>query len=181
MWLTWEVLRCIKVLLHHEWPLKSSSDQTICAFPADCFPMSANPQRLHLNSERTFIHLEALISWSSRGGGGTSAFEHGCALLLTCPSSTYTHIHGIHNNMVWPSSPLVSPLFLMGRKWKKRGFEGMFLVAGMEGNRRQRERWRAHTLALYIVSAQTDVSLSRSCVGLQHWLSKLFLSSAGCT
>lgn len=70
MWLTWEVLRCIKVLLHHEWPLKSSSDQTICAFPADCFPMSANPQRLHLNSERTFIHLEALISWSSRGGGG---------------------------------------------------------------------------------------------------------------
>ena len=147
------------------------------------YQLTANPQRLPPNSEQDIYPSRSFDLLKQLAGG----VEYGCALQLTCSSYTYTHthththIHGIHNNMVWPSSPLVSPLFLMGRKWKKRSFEGMFLVASMEGNRRRWERWRAHTLALYIVSAQTDVSLSRSCVGLQHWLSKLFLSSAGCT
>lgn len=119
MWLTWEVLRCIKVLLHHEWPLKSSSDQTICAFPADCFPMSANPQRLHLNSERTFIHLEALISWSSRGGGGDV-----CVWTWLC-TSTDLSLFNLHTHP-WNSQqhgltliPTCQPTFSDGKKMKE--------------------------------------------------------------
>lgn len=75
---------------NHEWPLKSSSDQTVCAFLADCFPMSANSQRPPSEFWMdiwTFIHLEALISWSSRGGGGV------CVWTRLCTSTDLSLIH----------------------------------------------------------------------------------------
>lgn len=146
------------------------------------------PQRLPLDSEWTLMHPSALISRSSGEGLCLNVDVHLDWPVPLDLFHTYTHPCTEFTTTSVSDPPLVGPSFLMRGKWKKWGCKGMFLGrlvneknAGTEGNRRWREKWWAHTLALYVVSGQTDVSLSSLCVGLHYWLSKSFLSLAGCT
>lgn len=92
---------------------------------------------------------------------GKICIEHTCALGLTCSSWHISHLHA----------------FIYGMFFSEIGKGD---ERNIQAERRWREKWWAHTLALYIVSVQTDVSLSSLCVGSRCWLSKLFLSLAGC-
>lgn len=175
---------------HHERTLKSRVDQTICVFSTDYFPMAANP-RVSLYSKCTLIHLEALISEISGESMCLNMDVHFDWHVPLDLFHTYTYIYSGYSQQLRAAvlDPIhINPSFPMKRMQKKQGSRGMLLgrgdenSAGMEGNRRSREMWWAHKLALYAFSVLTNFLVQLSlCVGLHYWLRKLFLSLAGYT
>lgn len=170
-------------------------NQTICAFPADCFPMAANPRD-------SLCRDSKMDTYPSRGFDlqkqwGRSVFEHGLALRLTCLSPAPTHTNPRTSQQlgaaVAADSPLVDLSFFFFSWeesernkavrecfWQDWGWVTKRAQTWREAGGRGRSDRLTHWV-LYIISVQTDVALSSLCVGLRYRLSKLFLSLAGCT
>lgn len=146
---------------------------------------SCKTQRPRLDAKRTGSQREALNSQ------GNCVWTWMCTLtdLSLLTYLTPTHIHPWNLPQLWAaeSNPTSfnPPSFADQRQQRYRAVRGMFFggdkAGGWKGSRDGgRESWWAHTVGLYTVSVQTDVSLSGLCAGSHHRLSKLFLSLAGC-
>lgn len=174
-------------------------NQTICAFPTDCFPVAANPRDSLCRDSKMDTYPSRGFDLQKQCGGGLCL---NMALHFVWPVSLlhlHTPIHGIRNNLGLQSQ-LTLPLWtffffsfffssweesernkaVRECFWRDWGWVTKRAQAWREAGGRGRSDRLTHWV-LYIISVQTDVALSSLCVGSRYRLSKLFLSLAGCT